>query len=103
MCTVHSTEVIIERTYKNDLCPVEEVSELRFPDDQILGVLHRHSVLEGEDSLLGENAVGNLQAASITSLGGCRGQTSGRTINKCTSMSLKGMWISLLAWSTSMA
>ena len=54
--------------YQNDLCPIEEVSKLRLPDDQVLGVLHGHPVLEGEDCLLGEDAVGNLQVASIASL-----------------------------------
>ena len=60
--------------YKNDLCPIEEVSELCLPDDQVLGVLHGHPVLEGEDCLFGEDAVGNLQAAFIASLRRCRHQ-----------------------------
>ena len=47
-----------------DLSCVEKVSELRLPDDEVGGTLHRHSVLEAHHGLLGEVAVGHLEPAT---------------------------------------
>ena len=40
---------------------VEKISELRLPNDEVGGALHRHSVLESHHGLLGQVAVGHLE------------------------------------------
>ena len=40
---------------------VEKISELRLPNDEVGGTLHRHSVLETHHGLLGQVAVGHLE------------------------------------------
>jgi len=54
--------------YQHDLSSVKKVSELSFPDEEVIGVVDGHAVLEAEHRLLAQRAVGHLQLAGAVTL-----------------------------------
>lgn len=51
-----------------DLRAVEEVAELSFPDDEVVGVVDGHSVLKAKHSFFRQNAVGYLVLSAKAAL-----------------------------------